>query len=694
MQVSIFNQIYEHANIFDSLKAAQSSSGLSEWLKRQRESLVERLINCELLDDCLTESSESKNALLSRQVDLFISAIKNAENDQKSNLSFATLIIQLEPFAQKLSKQLKIGTFEQVVQIALYACQPVLGDRRFIVSQQFLELMLTQQRFTRARQSIESQLKNIPSQIVADIAKLSGNMVWKINMAQLENRLSSFLEAWLKTEAVHPLAIESHYCTLFIQHVVRDMSQPSNFWELLLLRIERQLMPFMEMISPATEALIGSIERFDFIKLLLTDYEDQIKPLAPLHEIIILRLLFDARIQSDFCQRWTLQTPFNSFIHLGISAEQLVSHVSSLSNNLIANNCCERLQVDWLKNASEYCLGMLQANAKHDSLMLAVGRELDLLSAKITEGLTDSSGGSTIAAQLKTLFLACRYAALATTDLLTARTLFRKMVVCSLSTEQYDDVWKKHREISLALAQMDVAEQNIRLNMMQIQPLMRELDSILSDIVREGIQWWPTEINIHKHTQDADGARHVDLSLLLNKIGSARMVYGQRALSDVMSWQAQWLGQDQTKPSQYSLLRKAISSLNQELENEHASHLHVQLLSQLRDRIDEIAAVKNIHLLAESIADNTAVIGASRYADLIKKKPELLPRGGNQQAWDLSIPDNLWTLHRISYIYSRGVSNPFQIFAWWWNIAIAKKPTPFATATSRYQRRCVVVCAI
>jgi hypothetical protein len=672
MQVSIFNQIYEHANIFDSLRTAQSSSHLSEWLKRQRESLLDSLVECAFLDDLLIESSESKSALLSRQIDLFISAIKNAESDQNSNLSFVTLILQLAPLAQKLSKQLKADCFEQAVQIALHACQPVLGDRRYIVSQQFLELMLMQQRFTVARQNIKANLKLIPGQIVSDIAKLSGNMIWKINMAQLENRLSSFLEAWLDTDLVHPLVVESRYCTLFIEHVVRDMSQPSNFWELLLLRIERQLLPLMEMISPATEVLIGSIERFDFIKLLLTDYQQQIDTIAPMHEMIILRMLFDARVQSDFHQRWLLHTPFNGFTEAGVSSEQLSFFNATLWNDLISSERCERLQVDWLKNAVDYCLSILQAEEKHATLILSIGRELDLLSAKITEGLTDSSGSSTISAQLKMLFLACRYASLATSDLMTARTLFRKTVVCSLSTEQYDDVWKKHREIGLALAQMDVAEQNVRLNMMQIQPLMRELDGILSDVVREGIQWWPEDLNIEKYAQDTDGARSIDLSLLMSKIGTARMVYGQRGVNDVLIWQAQWIAKDQTKPIDYSLLRKAITSLHHAIDNDKVTLNRTQILLQLRDRVDEVTAVKNLRLLADNIVDNTAVIGTVRYAELIKKKPELLPRGGNQQAWELSIPDNLWTLNRISYVYSRGVSNPFPIFAWWWNIAIAK----------------------
>ncbi len=684
MQVSIFNQIYEHANIFDSLWAGQSSSGLSEWLKRQRESLLSNLAQCAFLDDCLAESAEDKNALLSRQLDLLISAIKNAESSARGPLGFASLYVQLDPFAQKLAKNLKAGALDHTLQIALLACLPTLGDRRLINAQQVMAQLLMQQRFVEARRTISDQLSTLPSQIAADLAKLSGNMVWKINMAQLENRLSSFLSAWLGSDASHPLVIESTYCTLFIEHVVRDMTQPSNFWELLLLRLERQLTPLMEMISPATEALIGAIERFSFFKLLLTDYEDHIIALGAFTPMVMLRMLLDARPHSDLNQRWLLGTPFQRFALLGLSAAQLGSQSAMLTNSLIERASCERLQVDWLNSASDYCIGMLNADDNHRQLMLSIGRELDQFSAKITVGLTDSIGGSSVAAQLKSLFLACRYATLATVDLISARTLFRKMVVCGLSTEQYDMVWKKHREISLSLTQMDVAEQNSRLNMLQIQPLMRELDSILSDIVREGVRWCPETLDIRTAALDAHGARPVDLSLLLTRIGTARMLYGQRALHDVLSWHASWLAPHQAQLAQYSLLRKATTTLHHGLVGDSVAQDRVQILAQLCDRLDQMTAVHHIRLAAELIVDNVAVIGMARYVELIKGKPELVPRGGNQQAWELSIPDNLWTLNRISYVYSRGVSNPFQTFAWWWNIAIAKNlrrlPLPLLAA--------------
>lgn len=670
MQVSIFNQMYEHASQFDNELAGQPPSSLSEWLKRQRELLLTRLGECSYLDDCLSETAEAKSILLSKQMDLFIYAIKNAETAQEIRPSFAALFEHLDVFSQKLAKQLKFCTVERLIPIALFACREVLGDRRFMIAQQFIDLMRVQQEFSQARLAIKEQLVTIPKAITNDMVKLSGNMLWKINMGQLENCLSGFLNEWLESWATHPLAVEARYCTLFVSRVVREINQPSHFWELLLLRLERSLMSWSKMVTPATEVLLAAIERFDFINIVITKHQDHLQLLYPFNEIILLKMLFDARQISDLYQRWLQHTAFDSFHTLGLSADELAQRTASFTNILIENS--ERLHVDWLKNASDYCVAMMRATDDHQKLLSVIGHEVDIFSSKVAEGLTDSIGVKRINEQIRALFLVCRYASLATPDLLVARTLFRKSVVLALVTEQYDMVWKKHREISLALAQMDVAEQSARLNMQQVQPLMRELDSILSDVVRDGIMWWPKNFTINAYAIGMNGARGVDLTLLLVRIGLSRMMFGQRALSAVMSWQAQWLLQDTKQPVQYSLLRKTMRVVHAALDAENPSLDGVQLLEQLIRRIDEVTAVKNIPLVAESIVNNASFIGISRYADLIKSQPELSPACGNQQAWKLAIPDNLWTLNRISYIYSQGLTNPFQAFAWWWNIAIGK----------------------
>jgi len=173
---------------------------------------------------------------------------------------------------------------------------------------------------------------------------------------------------------------------------------------------------------------------------------------------------------------------------------------------------------------------------------------LNLLSLKSRKVQQTPLGGKRLLLQLSGIFLECHYATLLTLDKIAAKGRVRQRLVCYLMHERDAVIWKKYKQISLTLSQIDIVEHSTLVNITQVRPLLQEVDAIFADQFRIALAWWPNELNLSSFAHNSHGCRESDLVLLLTQLAVYKKLYGLRAINQLVKWLGDWLVLDQ-KPT-------------------------------------------------------------------------------------------------------------------------------------------------
>jgi len=672
MHTKVFNKVFSQDNELTKLLSGGTKTVIAEGLKRQYEELLACFINNEELMSFFEGDKPLYIQNISKLLDLFIAAITNAESSQGGHgglLSSAQLINGFDGFYQRLVKLIAPENLRRFISLALLHAKGIIGERKYIICTQSSDVIMTHLELKEEKSNYIKNIDVMAKTISEEMVQINSNRQWKINSSKLELCLKNFLSLWLKNDVEEPLMHEVSYCNFFIKELLVNINAEANFWELLLLKLERALILCSYAVSSATEALLVSVDRFDFIDLLWNRYQQYLNPLAPLDTLIFVRLILDAKSDSVLAQRWMQSINLEGIAQLGINQEQLHSVGQDLIEALREE--CERVQLDWLNLAIQYFKNIIRSCQETPELIKRLSPEFESFVTKIAEGTTDASGGKRLLLQLSGIFLECHYATLLTLDKIAAKGRVRQRLVCYLMHERDAVIWKKYKQISLTLSQIDIVEHSTLLNITQVRPLLQEVDAIFADQFRIALAWWPNELGLSSFAHNSHGCRESDLVLLLTQLAVYKKLHGLRSINQLVKWLGDWLVLDQ-KPTSYSQLRKTIASVHDALAVYPTLSDLTKILGQLLTRLCECTASKNIPLAVESIVENTMVCGMSHFATVLREHPEWMPSGGNERAWKLSVVDNRWLLLRLSSIYRSGFSEPASVLSWWWSVGVGK----------------------
>ncbi|PTQ86565.1 hypothetical protein [Agitococcus lubricus] len=664
MYPSLANQlfIHDHNSYFSLL---HSDNGLiSEWLNRHKETILSDLLLEKSLRRLLAKEDQEVNKLY----DLVITLI--AKYETSKNGRFSLFIVELDSLITRHT-QLETEQIELLFNAIFLALSHSLEDRLLILVDKNFQEISQHLRLTKCLEKKFSTIEQTSQRISQELLQLNINRRWKINGTTLQQYINNFLNELLSYRCDNTKNYGFFYGLCFVKNFLKHENlMYLDFLELLILKLERELSDIHSMTFHGTELLLGALDRFPFIHLITTHYSKHLASLSPIDDLILFRILLDAKKDSQLQQIWTLML---NPLCLAIDAERLVElknehHI--LKDKLRVE--CERLQLDWLDSAFDYLFKVSSSLLDHNHITRLIEPNIHSFVIKISEGLTDNYGIIKLRDQLVGVFLCAHYASLVSTDILSCKNRFRYEMSMQLDYTSHLSVWKKYKQISLALAQLDINIEKIpSVNLAKVQNIFKELDPVILDAIHTNTLWWPKSLNIDTFAQDYHGCRQEDLALLLIKLFIYKKTFSTKSINYLIAYLSSHLNLT-NQVSSYAKIRKILSSIYDQLSTEPHVTEFSKLISQLLSRLHEATAAKNLPIHLTEIIENTTNSGTKSFANTLREHPEWTPPNGNEQAWQLGKQDNLWLLRKISQVFSLGLNNSQQHLFWWFSLGVAK----------------------
>ena len=666
MYSSLVNQLFANDNNTSRLLLGSENFQISEWLKRHREAILPDLISQKNIKNY--SSKEDYESYIGKLYDLTVSLIAKSEISKDSY--FTSFIIELDLLIKR-HLQIETNQIKSLFDAILLSLKNHLQDRELVLVEQKLQEIFKQLQTNQLLQNHLNNISEISQKISHELLQLNINRRWKINATNLQQSINTFLNDFLTFRCDSSYFYSFHYCLCFVKNFITNAGIIySDFLELLIIKLDRELIEIQPTLFNATEVLLGSIDRFDFINLITTRYSTQLAKLSPIDTLMLLRVLLDSKQDSQFNQIWILTlNPSCLSIDKNLLIE-LKNNYNALKDLL--RNDCERLQLDWLNNAFEYLYKISSSLLENNNILQAIEPDINNFIIKISEGLTDNTGIKKLTYQLCGIFVSAHYSVLISPDILSCKSRFRYQLAKQLAYESNLVIWKKYKQISLALAQLDINIENIAtLNLSKTQNICKELDNILSDSIRASTIWWPNTINLKEIAEDYHGCQENDLELLLVKLFIYKKLFGSKSNNYLINHLSTQLSSNH-EISSYSKIRKVLSTIYDQLAIDNNLSEFTKILGQFLSRLHEATSAKNINTNLAYIIDSTTNSGTKSFANTLREHPEWTPPGGNDQAWQLGRQDNFWLLKRLSLIFSFGLSSNQQQISWWFSVGVAK----------------------
>jgi hypothetical protein len=639
-------------------------------LRAKRGELIDALVRCEPIASRI--DVPDKRGACTELVDMAIAATENHGQADKFALSWQMLVQQLQKIARADSTHL-------VMHYALAAVSPVLGSRVSAQALLGLDFLVSLGDLSRHRAAMVRNLASSAKTICAELAAMQARADWgDVDLAKLENLLTRMLDEWTSMRVTGALASELDFVRLFVDRVVSQVSAPPGLWEMLLAKLERLQSASSSrghycVLSGATECLLAAVPRFDFLRVFGDEFSRRFPKTTGVLHLLFAKMVLDARPASDLSVRFHQAINPASLVEAGFAPDVADAARTQVVEALRTR--VERVQLDWMSNAWSWfaLIGRLtgETTEMESESQQAVAR----LASQLVEGAGDEKSRMRLNRQLSALLREAVISAAIIEDPLNARLRFRSRVAPYLDLEHDANIWKKFRQVSAGLAQIEIRADGARQLHARSAPLLKSAADIAQDILRAA----PIETTIAARlATDSPGFTRGDLDAMLLALTAGQRLYGDDAktycakfLTSLLFWHG--------RPPEVSVLKDGYRQLLASIESRDDPA--VAVLRDLSKQIPSCCVAVVLLPQISSIATTISSIGPLAYAKHAESVPSDVPSIGLKQSWELGVADNSFTLGRIAYLLSRGRSDITVDLMFWWSSVLAKQitkvPRPF-----------------
>jgi hypothetical protein len=647
-----------------------------EDLRAQRGSLAILLSQSEDFRRALDDTNAVDCASL---VDSAIASLSRALTGERGSAPWLPLMNELQRRAPSRSPLLALTH-------AIAIAQPALGAR---VSNLAIDGILSLDGAIacgRLQGMMASALPQLAKQVCDELAAMnpSGTRWGQIDYAALMDALHLALSDWAHARATSAEAARLSFVLAMLDKVVCRVSLPNPAWESLLLKIERAVGERFESsevgaLTPAFEVLLAAVPRFALMRAFRVEFSRLLSTGTSLANLLLVKLALNARPESELAEQFDELANPRALIDAGFKAEAADALRAQLMEGL--RPLVERVELDWLAEAWQAFSTLGRLVEDFEAIDREARAAILSISQLLVEGAGDAASSARVQMQLTALLHEAIRIAATNSDPLRARAAYRRRVAGALDIERDPAIWRKHRQLSAALAQIEFRSPAVTPLMSRAAPLLLAVSEVVhalsidaSPVVEAANNIAPRVWQLGSLTA---GDANVIRMLLVRAVklqvrDSDAISMFERSLLAFLGWRGASFDL-----SQYRELLRSVSA-SPAMANANAVYL--QALAALSERAPIVSVAVYLPQRMKAIAAAVVAAGPERYArTLVKGSDTGLPMS-IEDAWNRGQSDLVFSMARLSYLYRQGSSNVERDMAFWWNTAVARYLTRLPTA--------------
>ncbi len=635
-------------------------AGLSQRIADQQSLVIERLQNSMLVRRILTDKVSHFAQLIAKHAVWLIE--HRQDTDQALGLMAYQKAIDDGLTAEKISLISEFALFQAITQQSSHDL--VMGLEALQDTQRAIQRWQQAQQLGAAPTEIA---RHVFDRIPASILETSP-VALSPDLQQMESHFAELLSEWSQYPSDLTVASELEFIRLFIHRLIARYDAPPRLWEILLLRLDRLLTDKLH--HPLTEViaiLFHATPRFELIRQFITSVPEHSEN-ELLRDSVVVWMVLQAHLESPLYQRILEQIDLERWAEIITSAELDIFRQQVIPP---LRDRFERFQSDWITDAIDFFQHLLNYQQLSHHLVNQHQDSLYRLSHLLTEGISQSGGAKAALQLLGQILREACYAAAVTPHLLTARAIFRRRLTLINDFDEHRALWKKHREITLALQRLDLPATPWQPSIEKIKPILVTLDSITHDNLNLAPQWFGST-ELITHLLD-DGSKDDGLSesmlVLLALVAIYRREYDTYpAAQQLKKWYAEHLLNFNQIPG-LSVLEQVVKRID-----DHLAHSQPPVNTEIYQTWRQFTAYLPHTTLAGHILPQWSAIHADMESRL-KSAAALAGQSLAQENISALLNNNQFFLLRAVQLLHSDIVDPKAELVYWWNTAFIKNLT-------------------
>jgi len=653
---SLFIPVYRRGLQID--RATGVNPGLHAQLADQRQALLDSLEGSAAIHALFADKPKlDRPRFLAKTLDLLLELL----DTQADNPAKLPLWIRIY---QQLQYDFSHPQIVALVHFALQAAIPVIGPTGFARGALFLDTATAAAERIRLRYAVNNARSELTDYIFdsPEIRQLADAGESLADLAAIKAAFADCLDDWSRSPPDDSVALECQFIALFLGHLVLPHPAPARFWELALLKFDRWLhlkaaRRADHALSQCLETLLAGAYRFEFLHRvgprLLPAYQRLGNAVAAWLPVL---LMLRAHQQGQLWRRVVEEVDAPAWREaLGENLAAL--HATNREVVEAIRPDWERYQLDWLTDSLDSLAMFPGAADLAEQLLTDTAESRRRFCTLFTEGLTDPRGASKIQQLLETVSREAMHAVALTDNLVLAKDVFRLRLVRQSDIPGDWVIWKKFREISLALQRFELSSPATRGRAEPLHALYASLDYLVPDCTRCLPDWFGGEAPVAELESPAQREQALLLLRLLAVVRAFRR--SRQAVLALRAWQAANLDAENAGWSEPErLLQRLLVSL----QASQPEHICVATLVAWVRELPALALARQLARSANEVASAAAL-------ETARACPEFVAKVG-KKGIQAAATDNRYLLIKAAQVAVQPLEDPRGQLLWWWNIAV------------------------
>lgn len=576
----------------------------------------------------------------------------------------------------RLESKLESKNVQPLIESVLNATRGVVGDHEYVYALGMADELDELSAMLQLRSALSMHTVLLSKKLFDYLGSLVslelevGFAGRQVKLVEVREDLSALLKEFGEIRASTSANLERDFICLFMHRMVKKHPASLQCWEMILFNLERLLgllSPSKSYcaLSDAIEALVWAAPRFPLIR----DYAARLGPHfrenAGIADIVMLKMVLDAHPESVVARRFFAEFDASAMHEVLRGKTNWFSEKQALVVSQ-ARDKWERVHVDYVDAATIWLGGILRTVDQYDSMESSIDRQLDMITTRITEGVTDGRGRDRARNEFALLVRWAWMASAQSNELSSARRLLRSRVTYGIDAHSNIALWRKNKEIALALAGIEFEESHFgAVSQSNVTLLLETFNSILADQLTSPLGWFGGVEHVTGAAGSAAGFRRADILGLLRRIAIGNRLHGASgALPPIRGWLTR-ITLSSASTMDATAATESLHKLETRLlgNTQAINRVLLELLGGVISSIPLVCASRTIALDKEKLAQAACGAGRSIYIAAGNADTPMLQKGPS----DIS-----YLLSRVVFATAQTSQTPLESVTWWWRLASAK----------------------
>lgn len=586
-------------------------------------------------------SSETAHSAIGQLFDSFVTAVAQHQASTATTKQWASLAlaVQAQLACILVSTSVNSSVMSLIIE-GVHACRHVLGERRSVMANGHIRRMQDAVEHAELRAQLGPKTRNIAERIAAELApQLEKTPADRDAASALPQLLTAFLDAWVNAPHFDAQAAQLDYLRGFLQDVVCHVNLPAEAWEILILKLDRELAALAtaqlySSVTPATEVLLASVAHVAVFQRV--GYKRTAGParVPGLQELLLVWMALSCRRESRLSAEFFKALRPEALIAAGFECRALQMVFIYLSDDL--QHSCEPADVAIMATALAHIINVC-ASVEHAQLLQAACRPMIAeLAARITTTAKDASASQRVEQQISAILLEAVLARALAYDMPQARAILRRRLSGVLNTDVDMLAWRQCRQIATTLAQASSPSPVVEALLSSVQTLSAELEHIVADQFAWPL-FWAEELGLVPATVSSPVAE--EIAYITSQAAACLRACGDTAHAQLRRDIAlRWTLSANLVPLHE--LRAGLKQLNLNAIPEKWRKLHALIL-----------------LITQNLTGLYAGVALGKMATPNQK----------------GMRDPTWSLGKLAYLARYGAAKQDAELHWWWSHGISRR---------------------